>query len=182
MTFSLSTGGTIGKVKNVISSCNNICIKMLSFSQNTLLLVLLLSHVKWLGTGFGSVIGFVAQLQLGTTSNYNTAHITITHISLLGLLQRPLVVAWLQSSNRVCSSRPYCTELHSLTADSRLYRYAHGFLVTAQDKTSFLRLTARQSRSYFTTRSLPPISSSWRQASWDSRPEFFFFATEPLQS
>jgi hypothetical protein len=30
-----------------------------------------------------------------------------------------------------------------------------------------------QSQSYFTTGGLPPISSSWRQATWDSRPEFF---------
>jgi hypothetical protein len=31
-----------------------------------------------------------------------------------------------------------------------------------------------QSQSYFTTGGLPPISSSWRQAPWDSRPAFFF--------
>jgi hypothetical protein len=30
-----------------------------------------------------------------------------------------------------------------------------------------------QSQSYFTTGGLPPISSSWRRAPWDSRPEFF---------
>jgi hypothetical protein len=30
-----------------------------------------------------------------------------------------------------------------------------------------------QSQSYFTTGGLPPISSSWRQAPWDSRPDFF---------
>jgi hypothetical protein len=30
-----------------------------------------------------------------------------------------------------------------------------------------------QSHSYFTTDGLPPISSSWRQAPWDSRPAFF---------
>jgi hypothetical protein len=29
-------------------------------------------------------------------------------------------------------------------------------------------------QSYFTTCSLPPISSSWRQAPWDPRPDFFF--------
>jgi hypothetical protein len=32
----------------------------------------------------------------------------------------------------------------------------------------------RQSHSYFTTGNLPPISSSWRQAPWDSRPEILF--------
>jgi hypothetical protein len=32
-----------------------------------------------------------------------------------------------------------------------------------------------QNHSYFTTVGLPPISSSWRQVPWDSRPEIFFF-------
>jgi hypothetical protein len=31
-----------------------------------------------------------------------------------------------------------------------------------------------QSQSYFTTGGLSPISSSWRQAPWDSRPQIFF--------
>jgi hypothetical protein len=31
------------------------------------------------------------------------------------------------------------------------------------------------------TDNLPPISSSWRQAPWGSRTDFFF-ATEPLRS
>jgi hypothetical protein len=31
-----------------------------------------------------------------------------------------------------------------------------------------------QSQSHFTTGGLPPISSSWRQAPWDSRPVYFF--------
>jgi hypothetical protein len=36
------------------------------------------------------------------------------------------------------------------------------------------------SPSYFTTGGLPPINLSWRQAPWDSWPEFFFFTpTEP---
>jgi hypothetical protein len=38
-----------------------------------------------------------------------------------------------------------------------------------------------QSQSYFTTDGLQPISSSWHQAPWDSRPDFFF-VTEPLRS
>jgi hypothetical protein len=37
-----------------------------------------------------------------------------------------------------------------------------------------------QSQSYFTTGGLPPISSSWRQAPWGPRPEFFF-STELLR-
>jgi hypothetical protein len=32
-----------------------------------------------------------------------------------------------------------------------------------------------QSQNYFTTGGLPPISSSWRQAPWDSRPSVFCF-------
>jgi hypothetical protein len=32
-----------------------------------------------------------------------------------------------------------------------------------------------QSQSYFTTGGVPPISSSWRQAPWDSRPVILFF-------
>jgi hypothetical protein len=35
-------------------------------------------------------------------------------------------------------------------------------------------LTNSQSQSYFTTGNLPPITSSWRQAPWDPRPEFIF--------
>jgi hypothetical protein len=33
---------------------------------------------------------------------------------------------------------------------------------------------ASQSQSYFTTGGLPPISSFWSKAPWDSRPEIFF--------
>jgi hypothetical protein len=36
-----------------------------------------------------------------------------------------------------------------------------------------------QSQSHFTTGGLPPISSSWRQAPWDSRPGFFFLQLSP---
>lgn len=43
----------------------------------------------------------------GITSNCNAARIIITHTSLLGLLQPPLVVAWSQSSNKGYSSCPY---------------------------------------------------------------------------
>jgi hypothetical protein len=36
------------------------------------------------------------------------------------------------------------------------------------------QLSRIQSRSYFTTGDLPPISSSWHQAPWDPRPVLFF--------
>jgi hypothetical protein len=38
-------------------------------------------------------------------------------------------------------------------------------------------LSQSRSQNYFTTGRLPPISSSWRQAIWDSRPAFFFNRT-----
>jgi hypothetical protein len=40
-------------------------------------------------------------------------------------------------------------------------------------------MKATQSQSYFTTGDLPPISSSWRQAPRDSRPEILFFRLNP---
>jgi hypothetical protein len=42
-----------------------------------------------------------------------------------------------------------------------------------------LRLAGLQSQRYFTTGGLSPISSSWRQAPWDLRPEIFFFKLSP---
>jgi hypothetical protein len=47
----------------------------------------------------------IAHLQLGITSNYNIAQATTIHTGLLSFLQPPLVVAWLQSSNKECPSR-----------------------------------------------------------------------------
>jgi hypothetical protein len=44
--------------------------------------------------GSGLVMGFIAYLQLGITSSYNAAQITITNTSLPSLLKPPLVVAW----------------------------------------------------------------------------------------
>jgi hypothetical protein len=41
--------------------------------------------------------------------------------------------------------------------------------------TKFMSDCQSQSQRYFTTGGLLPISSSWRQAPWDSRPEFFFW-------
>jgi hypothetical protein len=49
--------------------------------------------------GLGLIIGFIAYLQLGITSNYNATQISIIHTSLLSLLESPLVVASSQSSN-----------------------------------------------------------------------------------
>jgi hypothetical protein len=46
-------------------------------------------------------------IKLGIKSSYNAAQITIIHISFLSMLQTPLVVAWLQSSNKGYSSATY---------------------------------------------------------------------------
>jgi hypothetical protein len=53
---------------------------------------------------------------LGSRNNYKTEWIAIIHTSLLSLLRPPLVVAWLQFSNRGYSSHPYVspTPLHNL--------------------------------------------------------------------
>jgi hypothetical protein len=71
--------------------------------------------------------------------------------------------------------------LHSLTTDSRLYCSADGLLTRAQDLLSqtgnhcLLDCPEKlRVKSYFATGDLPPISSSWRQASSDSQPEFSF--------
>jgi hypothetical protein len=45
-----------------------------------------------------------------------------------------------------------------------------GFIM---DQSDLLNNFQRQSQSYFMTGSLPPISSSWRQAPWDQQPVFF---------
>jgi hypothetical protein len=64
--------------------------------------------------GFGLVVGFIGHLQLGITSNYDAAQITVALTSLLSLLQPLLDVAWLQSSNKGYSSRP-CSLRTALT-------------------------------------------------------------------
>jgi hypothetical protein len=73
---------------------------------------------NWRGRRTDSCYGMVGGgCRFDTASSHNcTVHCTragilctsaITHTSLLSLLQPPLVVAWLQSSNKGYSSRPY---------------------------------------------------------------------------
>jgi hypothetical protein len=194
----------------------------------------ILWRVKWLYIGFGLVIGFIAHLQLGITSNYNAAQIIIVHTSLLSMLQPTVVVAWPQSSNKGYSSHPYGSRtalpnhrlkdsdfrdhalqitvthrlvfsvmvfiallgnvFHQWTWDSALprndlqqwglLRFSRLLQATCLslelpafeldfDSTLDWRSKVSQSQSYFTTGGLPPVSSSWRQAPWDSRPEIF---------
>jgi hypothetical protein len=45
--------------------------------------------------------------------------------------------------------------------------------ITSSLTRRWVALIQRQSQSYFTTGGLPPISSSWRQAPWDSLPDIF---------
>jgi hypothetical protein len=48
--------------------------------------------------------------------------------------------------------------------------------LTSPHSTELLTTDCRvKSQSYFTTGGLPPVSSSWRQAPWDSRHSNFFF-------
>jgi hypothetical protein len=76
------------------------------------------------------ILGFTSHLQLGINriSKYNAAEITITHNNLLRLSRPPLFVAWLQSSNKDYSSRPY-GQRTALTNR----RLTHDFLFGAQD-------------------------------------------------
>jgi hypothetical protein len=60
------------------------------------------------------------------------------------------------------------------TPNSILCCNCHLFSLIFAELNSLLPIQS-QSQSYFTTGSLPPISSSWRQAPWDSRPEIYFF-------
>jgi hypothetical protein len=69
------------------------------------------------------------------------------------------------------------SEWWRMNDDSRM----NSFLVLLSTTTPHARLTCppvrqsqSQSQSYFTTGGLPPISSSWWQAPWVSRPGFFF--------
>jgi hypothetical protein len=46
--------------------------------------------------------------------------------------------------------------------------------ITTTTTTTTILASQIQSQSYFTTGGLPPVSSSWRQAPWDPRPEIIF--------
>jgi hypothetical protein len=59
--------------------------------------------------------------------------------------------------------------------------FNHSVLLCPNLYSTQLNSDLMQSQSYFTTGGLPPISLSWRQAIWDSRPEFSPPPTEPLQ-
>jgi hypothetical protein len=95
------------------------------FFPGTSSTILFRSTVTWLTIdGIGLVIGFITYLKLVTTINYNTALITVTHTSLLSLLQPPTVVARLQSSNKgySCHSCSLGTALRNRPLNTSLLR------------------------------------------------------------
>jgi hypothetical protein len=64
----------------------------------------------------------------------------------------------------------FTNEESHMTSHLRLTRTTTAFWLNYLPSESWLT----QSQSYFTTGDLSPISSSWRQAPWESRPVFFF--------
>jgi hypothetical protein len=69
----------------------------------------------------------------------------------------------------------YGLSLNSDDLPAQLIRISEGllYLVHWNQATRVQSQSQSQSQSYFTTGGLPPISSSWRQTPWDSRPEIF---------
>jgi hypothetical protein len=79
----------------------------------------------------------------------------------------------------------HCTDLSLLVTDSLTIlsvlqlpnSQAGGHFTSTSlvfSQTDF-QLTKLKSKSKFMTAGLPPVSSSWRQAPWESQPEIFFF-------
>jgi hypothetical protein len=58
----------------------------------------------WIANRICWTLSYNWELQINM---YNASQISITHTSLLRLIQPPLVVAWLQPSNKGYSSDPY---------------------------------------------------------------------------
>jgi hypothetical protein len=81
---------------------------------------------------------------------------------------------WNQTSDEVylCRKRDMQSENFWLKSSVLLPRKFRMFVPISQSQ--------NQSRSYITTGGLPPVSSSWRQAPWDSRPGILFL-TELLR-
>jgi hypothetical protein len=88
-----------------------------------------------------------------------------------------------------CYWKSFLLRYTQVLCQYRLYRADYAYLTYRMLQWYLSHLNGRrldhwiqsrsQSQSYFTTGSLPPISSSRRQAPWDPRPNFFF-STELL--
>jgi hypothetical protein len=110
---------------------------------------------------------------------------TYTHHSELQVITALSLISTLYKSLREHAKPfPACSVFkgHSLaTASSSGRSSASRSQILSSEPKSALNLLGQsqrqsqsQSRSYFTTGGLPPISSSWRQTSWDSRPVIYF--------
>jgi hypothetical protein len=135
------------------------------------------------------MIGFIDTLYTphGTTymqlQRYRYSHslqITVTRTSFLSLLHCPLVISWqrIYNSLTVISNHILSLLLRSIIPFLSVFliafdcRYSQYTAATAKSGTR-LNSNSSQSQSHFTTGGLPPISSSWRRAPWESQPEFF---------
>jgi hypothetical protein len=126
----------------------------------------IVTWMEWLQTGLGLVTGFIEHLQNVTTRNYSTV---ANSQSLQFTTPRT------QSSQSALSSRVVAGDEFDqcpLLPSSRSY-----WLAIVPQLTP-----SKSSPSYFTTGSLPLVSSSWRQAPWESRPDFLFNWTLALNS
>jgi hypothetical protein len=100
---------------------------------------------------------------------------TLTHNSYLQLVIGPSLISTLYKSleHTLSLLQPSSVFTSSclLTASNTGCSSASGFKLSLNGGSL---PTLNSSQSYFTTGGLPPISSSWRQALWDSRPAFSF--------
>jgi hypothetical protein len=65
-------------------------------------------------------------------------------------------------------------KLHKCYAQCHGFIHLHSRIITFSVSLRIISLSQSQSQSYFKNGGLLPNSSSWRRASRDSRPEFFF--------
>jgi hypothetical protein len=122
-------------------------------------------------TGFGFMIGFIG---LSDTARGYTLQFTVTHTHTCPVTSSlPLLGSGLQR-------RTFPFLLGSRTVPGLSYQLltatAHNdWLTHSPANSTVCHQSQSQIQTYFTTDGLPPISSSWRQAPWGSRPEIFFF-------
>jgi hypothetical protein len=98
--------------------------------------------------------------QFRTTGNYSV--IAILHI-LRFTAAHALVVSWQRIYNSLT-----VTSTHTWNLLGTVYLFSVNFFCHLPNSTQFSS-SQSQNQSYFTTGGLLPVSSSWRQAPWDSR-------------